>query len=166
MPPLLPKSLPIRTLLTPLRPTHLQTRCRSDSPLPAFTRPGGIRKPAQRYTEENRKRDRRMGPGPQLYFKPGETYDPQDLNNENIDTWIKRHEKKEREDVVTREGLNPIMLPKTKFKDPQWLAQFVTEMGMILPRWKTGLNGLHQRKVTKTIKRAQQFGFMPVTYKP
>ncbi|XP_065827245.1 small ribosomal subunit protein bS18m-like [Oscarella lobularis] len=51
-------------------------------------------------------------------------------------------------------------------KNVRLLSQFVSpHTGMILGRRITGLCGIQQRKLAKTIKRARQMGLMPFTIK-
>ncbi|XP_067850483.1 28S ribosomal protein S18c, mitochondrial isoform X2 [Heptranchias perlo] len=52
------------------------------------------------------------------------------------------------------------------YKNIQLLSQFVSPYtGRIFGRHITGLCGKKQREISKTIKRAQQMGFMSVTLK-
>uniref|UniRef100_A0A2K5QYB2 Small ribosomal subunit protein bS18m n=1 Tax=Cebus imitator TaxID=2715852 RepID=A0A2K5QYB2_CEBIM len=52
------------------------------------------------------------------------------------------------------------------YKNVQLLSQFVPPFtGCIYGRHITGLCGKKRKEITKTIKRAQIMGFMPVTYK-
>ncbi|QQG42496.1 MAG: 30S ribosomal protein S18 [Candidatus Giovannonibacteria bacterium] len=47
------------------------------------------------------------------------------------------------------------------FKDSQMLRKFMTPQAQIQGRKKTGACSLHQRKLSKAIKRARQMGFAP-----
>ena len=55
---------------------------------------------------------------------------------------------------------------KTKeidYKDVDTLKKFVTERGKILPKRITGTCAMHQREVTKAIKRARIVALLPYT---
>jgi len=52
----------------------------------------------------------------------------------------------------TQRSLNPGEIP---FTTPQALNNYTTDTGKILPRKYTRLSAKHQRRVTKTIKRAR-----------
>jgi small subunit ribosomal protein S18 len=47
------------------------------------------------------------------------------------------------------------------YKDVATLKKYVTERGKILPRRITGTCTMHQREVTKAIKRARTIALMP-----
>lgn len=46
------------------------------------------------------------------------------------------------------------------YVDVDALSRFVTDTGKILPRRITGLTALHQRRITKAIKRARNMLLM------
>ena len=55
---------------------------------------------------------------------------------------------------------------KTKeidYTDVETLKKFVTERGQILPKRITGTCAMHQREVTKAIKRARIVALLPYT---
>lgn len=47
------------------------------------------------------------------------------------------------------------------YKDVETLKKYVTEGGKILPRRITGTCSIHQREVTKAIKKARVVALMP-----
>jgi small subunit ribosomal protein S18 len=49
------------------------------------------------------------------------------------------------------------------YKDPQILKYFLTEGGKITPRRLSGNCALHQRKLSKAVKRARMIGILPFT---
>ena len=49
------------------------------------------------------------------------------------------------------------------YKDVNKLKKYVTERGKILPRRVSGNCAIHQREITKAIKRARQVAFLPYT---
>ena len=49
------------------------------------------------------------------------------------------------------------------YKDINRLRKFVTERGKILPKRITGTCAIHQREVTKAIKRARIVALLPYT---
>jgi small subunit ribosomal protein S18 len=50
---------------------------------------------------------------------------------------------------------------KVDYRDVNTLRRFVSERGKILSRRYTGLSAYNQRRVTKSIKRAQSLGLLP-----
>ncbi|CEL59408.1 hypothetical protein RSOLAG1IB_03341 [Rhizoctonia solani AG-1 IB] len=56
--------------------------------------------------------------------------------------------------------------PLDEFKNSLLLKSFVTEMGKIHPRAKTGLTWRSQRRVGKAIRRARAMGFIPLWNSP
>ncbi|HLG20073.1 MAG TPA: 30S ribosomal protein S18 [Bdellovibrionota bacterium] len=52
---------------------------------------------------------------------------------------------------------------KLDFKDPLLLAAFVSEKGRILPRRMTGNCSLHQRAVSRAVKRARYLALLSFT---
>jgi small subunit ribosomal protein S18 len=52
------------------------------------------------------------------------------------------------------------------FKDPENLEKFLTPRKKIIPRERTLICAKHQRQLTKQIKYARFFGFLPyISYK-
>ena len=49
------------------------------------------------------------------------------------------------------------------YKDVEKLKKYVTERGKILPKRITGTCAIHQREVTKAIKRARIVALLPYT---
>ncbi len=49
------------------------------------------------------------------------------------------------------------------YKDVDTLKKFVTERGKILPKRMTGTCAMHQREVTRAVKRARIVALMPYT---
>ncbi len=49
------------------------------------------------------------------------------------------------------------------YKDVNKLKKYITERGKILPRRVSGNCAIHQREITKAIKRARQVAFLPYT---
>ena len=47
------------------------------------------------------------------------------------------------------------------YKDPETLKRYVNEKGKIVPRRVTGNCALHQRHISKEIKRARAIALMP-----
>ncbi|KAJ1719944.1 hypothetical protein LPJ53_005361 [Coemansia erecta] len=96
-------------------------------------------------------------------FFPKQTYTPRDLNEMTV---LKNTRKPEvvssANDPFVALGINPL----DYFKNSLVLGTFVTDMGKIKPRYKTGLTAKSQRRLAKAIKRARSFGLMPVTSKP
>lgn len=49
------------------------------------------------------------------------------------------------------------------YRNAEVLRRFLSPEGKILPSRRTGLTAVHQRKVTKAIKRARAIGLLPFT---
>ena len=47
------------------------------------------------------------------------------------------------------------------YKDPETLRRYINEKGKIVPRRVTGNCALHQRHISKQIKRARAIALMP-----
>jgi len=51
------------------------------------------------------------------------------------------------------------------FKNTEQLKAFITGLGKIRPKKRTGLCGYHQRKVAKAIKQARHLGLLSASKK-
>jgi small subunit ribosomal protein S18 len=51
------------------------------------------------------------------------------------------------------------------FKDTDLLKRFISSLGKIRPRKKTGLCAKHQRKLSTAVKRARNIGLLSSTNK-
>ena len=49
------------------------------------------------------------------------------------------------------------------YKDPETLRRYINEKGKIVPRRVTGTCALHQRHISKQIKRARAIALLPYT---
>ena len=49
------------------------------------------------------------------------------------------------------------------YKHPENLKKFINEKGKMVPRRVTGTCALHQRVVSREIKRASNIGYLPYT---
>ena len=49
------------------------------------------------------------------------------------------------------------------YKDPETLRRYINEKGKIVPRRVTGTCALHQRHISKQVKRARAIALMPYT---
>ncbi|KAK4794014.1 hypothetical protein SAY86_012008 [Trapa natans] len=93
---------------------------------------------------------------PDMNFQPGTTYDVKDLDLRRPGVW-KPSERREFE-VTTEE-----VLKKADFRNVRFLANFITEAGIIIKRNKTGISAKAQRKIAREIKTARAFGLIPFT---
>lgn len=50
---------------------------------------------------------------------------------------------------------------KFDYKDPSTLGRFVSELGRILPRARTGLTAKEQKQLARAVKRARMIALMP-----
>ncbi|TPX38717.1 hypothetical protein SeMB42_g06578 [Synchytrium endobioticum] len=94
-------------------------------------------------------------------FAPGELYEPQDLNATHTEEQKQRLERAAVPDYFAVTGKNPLNC----YKDVLLLSNFVTQMGHIAPRSRTGLSIQNQRRVAKAIRRARAMGLMAYTHK-
>ncbi|KAJ2814193.1 hypothetical protein FBU31_004488 [Coemansia sp. 'formosensis'] len=91
---------------------------------------------------------------------PKSTYHPHELDEGYAQKALtKAAESKTAKDPFVALGLNPLKA----YKNSSLLSNFVTDMGKIKPRYKTGLTPKSQRRVAQAIKRARAFGLIPVT---
>lgn len=69
-----------------------------------------------------------------------------------------------KQDLIHINGLKPgkPSLHDDSYKNAAILANYVTEMGKILPRASTGLTRKSQRGVGKAVRRARSMGLLPV----
>ena len=51
------------------------------------------------------------------------------------------------------------------FKDTYLLRNYISGLGKIRPKTKTGLCSTHQRKIAKAVKRARHLGLLSATRK-
>ncbi|XP_057956736.1 uncharacterized protein LOC131150168 [Malania oleifera] len=93
---------------------------------------------------------------PDMTFWPGNTYDTKDLD---LRKPVVRKPPPVRQFEVTTEEV----LRKADFRNVRFLANFITEAGIIIKRSKTGISAKAQRKVAREIKTARAFGLMPFT---
>ncbi len=47
------------------------------------------------------------------------------------------------------------------FRDTETLTRFISDLGKIKPKKRTGVCASHQRKLSKAIKRARILGLLP-----
>ncbi|XP_020208467.1 uncharacterized protein LOC109793408 [Cajanus cajan] len=89
-------------------------------------------------------------------FPLGSKYDVKDLDltKPGVRRPLIRYEFK----VTTKE-----VLSQADFRNVRFLANFITEAGIIIKRSKTGISAKAQRKVAREIKTARAFGLMPFT---
>tara|TARA_B100000989_G_scaffold101645_1_gene74265 strand:- start:368 stop:562 length:195 start_codon:yes stop_codon:yes gene_type:complete len=60
--------------------------------------------------------------------------------------------------------MNKYKIPKKfSYKDIDFLKQFITETGKIIPARVTGISASNQRKITKSIKIARFLALIPYT---
>jgi small subunit ribosomal protein S18 len=58
-------------------------------------------------------------------------------------------------------NLEEIDIDNINYKDTNFLSNFISDQGKILPRRLTGLNSKQQKRVTKLIKRARIAALLP-----
>lgn len=93
---------------------------------------------------------------PDMNVRNGMTYTPEDLNLRKPAVW--RPGKRTEFEVTTEE-----VLRKADFRNVRFLANFLTDAGIIIKRSKTGISAKAQRKVAREIKIARAFGLLPFT---
>ncbi|KAJ1736244.1 hypothetical protein LPJ61_000028 [Coemansia biformis] len=95
-------------------------------------------------------------------FFPMDTYHPGEFDEGNARKTID-FAKRDRTAVDPFKALG--IDPLKEYKNALVLSNFVTDMGRIKPRYKSGLSAKSQRRVAKAIRRARSFGLIPVTSK-
>ncbi|CAI0374192.1 unnamed protein product [Linum tenue] len=93
-------------------------------------------------------------PNPSLYLRP--------FNDSKFCPWKQQRPYRPRpryEFKVTTEEV----LQKADFRNVRFLANFITEAGIIVKRSKTGISAKAQRKIAREIKTARAFGLLPFT---
>ncbi|KAL5977347.1 hypothetical protein ACLOJK_021693 [Asimina triloba] len=102
---------------------------------------------------------------PDMSFQPGMTYTTKDLDLTK--PGAQKASERSTFEVTTEE-----VLKKADFRNVRFLANFITEAGIIIKRSKvnteignidTGISAKAQRKVAREIKTARAFGLMPFT---
>ncbi|XP_048140140.1 uncharacterized protein LOC115755305 [Rhodamnia argentea] len=93
---------------------------------------------------------------PDVNFPPGTTYDIKDLDLKK--PGVRKFAKRRQFEVTTEE-----VLRKADFRNVRFLANFITEAGIIIKRSSTRIRAKAQRKVAREIKTARAFGLMPFT---
>ncbi|KAJ3275513.1 hypothetical protein HDV01_000340 [Terramyces sp. JEL0728] len=97
-------------------------------------------------------------------FLPKTTYSPADLNDRLVIEERELRKPKQQtvpaEDVFEKLKINPL----SEYKNPVIMSSFLTKMGHIQPRRKTGLSLENQKKLARAIKRARAFGILPFSY--
>ncbi|CAG8503210.1 3399_t:CDS:2 [Paraglomus occultum] len=88
-------------------------------------------------------------------------YDPISLSEEQPQGRYRTARRKLSEDVFDVLGLDPLK----EYKNFTMLSAFVSDMGKILPRSRTGLTMKNQRKVALAIRRARSLGLIPSTHR-
>ncbi|KAK9053607.1 hypothetical protein SSX86_024681 [Deinandra increscens subsp. villosa] len=89
-------------------------------------------------------------------FWSGNTYDVKDLDLTK--PGVRKPSKRLEFEVSTEE-----VLQKADFRNVKFLANFITEAGVIIKRSKTKISAKAQRKIAREIKTARAFGLMPFT---
>ena len=51
------------------------------------------------------------------------------------------------------------------YKDVEFLKEFITETGKIMPGWVTGVRGHNQRRLSRAIKYARYLALLPYSDK-
>ncbi|XP_031271207.1 uncharacterized protein LOC116129622 [Pistacia vera] len=93
---------------------------------------------------------------PDASFTPGMTYTPKDLDIRK--PGVRRFPVRPEFETSTKE-----VLRKADFRNVRFLANFLTEAGILIKRSMTGISAKAQRKVAREIKTARAFGLMPFT---
>ena len=61
---------------------------------------------------------------------------------------------------ITRDKIRSV-----DYKDVDFLQEFVTETGKIIPGWVTGIKGQDQRRLSRAIKYARYLALLPYSDK-
>jgi ribosomal protein S18 len=93
---------------------------------------------------------------PDVSFQSRNTYEPKDLDLRN--TAVHQPHNFPEFETTTDE-----VLEKADFRNVMFLANFITESGIIKKRNQTNISAKAQRKIAREIKTARAFGLMPFT---
>ncbi|KAI3994269.1 hypothetical protein MKX01_012526 [Papaver californicum] len=93
---------------------------------------------------------------PDVNFRPGATYETKDLDIRRAGVW----KPFQREEFTTT---TEDVLKFADFRNVRFLANFITEAGIIEKRSKFKISAKAQRKVAKEIKISRALGLMPFT---
>ncbi|KAI5674989.1 hypothetical protein M9H77_05939 [Catharanthus roseus] len=93
---------------------------------------------------------------PDMDIKPGMVLDTKDLDLRK--PAVPRPPRRPEFETTTEE-----VLQKADFRNVRFLANFITEAGIIIKRSKTGISAKAQRKIAREIKTARAFGLLPFT---
>ncbi|KAL6967684.1 hypothetical protein U1Q18_033491 [Sarracenia purpurea var. burkii] len=93
---------------------------------------------------------------PDVTFRTGMTYETKDLDLTK--PGVRKPFRPPEFEVTSEE-----VLRKADFRNVRFLANFITEAGIIIKRNKTRISAKAQRKVAREIKTARAFGLMPFT---
>ncbi|CAL5424592.1 unnamed protein product [Camellia sinensis] len=111
---------------------------------------------------------------PDVTFRPGTTYDTKDLDlkKPGVRKPFRRNEFEVTSEEVLRKADFRVSIFGSSislncgipgFCNVRFLANFITEAGIIIKRNKTKISAKAQRKVAREIKTARAFGLMPFT---
>ncbi|CAA6671313.1 unnamed protein product [Spirodela intermedia] len=93
---------------------------------------------------------------PDVKFRPGMTYTLRDLDLTK--PAAQKPFRRPEFETTTKE-----VLRKADFRNVRFLANFLTEAGLIIKRSKTRISAKAQRRVTREIKTARALGLLPFT---
>ncbi|PHT36761.1 hypothetical protein CQW23_24461 [Capsicum baccatum] len=91
-----------------------------------------------------------------MTFWPGNTYELKDIDLKK--PGVRKPKRRVEFETTTEE-----VLRKADFRNVRFLANFITEAGILVKRSKTGISAKAQRKIAREIKTARAFGLMPFT---
>ncbi|CAA7408406.1 unnamed protein product [Spirodela intermedia] len=106
------------------------------------------------FTEEVKEDDYSFRPD--VKFRPGMTYTLRDLDLTK--PAAQKPFRRPEFETTTKE-----VLRKADFRNVRFLANFLTEAGLIIKRSKTRISAKAQRRVTREIKTARALGLLPFT---
>ncbi|CAO3594635.1 unnamed protein product [Absidia cylindrospora] len=105
-----------------------------------------------------------LGQRYQKIHHAGDVYHPQDLNDARYQDQLRQ--RRRQPNLPTEDPFDVLDLdPLHEYKNYRLLSHFISDMGKILPREKTGLTAKNQRKLAKSVKRARAMGLMSSTSK-
>ncbi|XP_077226200.1 uncharacterized protein LOC143859366 [Tasmannia lanceolata] len=117
---------------------------------------GKLKKAATSFTYSDEIKDDNYAYRPDISLRPGMQYDLKDLDLTK--PGVRKTFKKHPFEVTTKE-----VLRKADFRNVRFLANFITEAGIMIKRSQTRISAKAQRKVAREIKTARAFGLMPFT---
>ena len=95
-------------------------------------------------------------------LRPGETYNPLDLvSRARVGNLYTKREIRR----VPRPSRLLVTGKEIHFTNVWLLSRFISPMGRVMPRWRTGLSKENQHKLKKAVRQSRQIGLLPYLHR-